>query len=277
MLLALVMPALGLAAPAEPQAAAATAPDARPAIFPGTESLSSTLGENPETSDGAPSLDRYQWLDPAAKNGLLVSRLAFGPEPVGVILILTADLGAKGDNSFAGQLRSSLPGADWHTYLLSVPVPPRANNPKALEAWHNDVAARVQGALTLVAEAHSNLPRVVLGEGRVGVPLAAIPDMATNGLVLLNLPTPQGLAGLAQAARPTLVLQVLPSRLPKGYQLAATVTTRQLPRMSPRQPKSLLLRQVRGWLRQYEADPNTPTPQTDAASVGAKPAPPLPS
>ena len=57
---------------------------------------------------------------------------------------------------------------------------------------------------------------------------------------------------LTQLQTPTLLLPVLPNRYPSGYPLAQAVELRQLPRVSPRQPKSLVVRQVQGWLRRFE-------------------------
>ena len=98
---------------------------------------------------------------------------------------------------------------------------------------------------------------MVVGEGAVCEALAALftpaGSLQAAGLVLLNQPAPTTMDGaLAKLEVPTLVLQVLPNRYPAGYPLAEAVKLRQLPRVSPRQPKSLVVRQVQGWLRQFE-------------------------
>ncbi len=248
-------PAAGKASTAKREAPAA---DSRPALFPSQETLPSSIGTpNPPTA-GAPSLDSYQWLDATKKDSLLVVRKAHGPEAAGVALLLSADPAAHSTGSFIGQLRGSLPASDWHSYLQSLPLPPRESSGAAVQNWHNKVQQRISAALALIAQTHTNLPIVVVGEGRVCLPLAALESLAADGLVLLNQPLPRGVGLLAEVAQPTLLLQVLPNRLPKGYSLAAMVEARNLPRLSPRQPKSLLLRQVRGWLRQFEDEPVIP-------------------
>ncbi len=275
------LPALGLAADTPTPTAgvganvetATAAADTRPALFPESESLSSDIGTSAAAA-GPPTLDSYQWLDTANKRGLLVARQAFGPEAMGVVLIVTAGLGAHGAATFAGQPRTSLPAADWHTYLQSVPRPPTEQVPGAIAEWHNQVSERVRDALALIKQTHASLPQVVIAEGQVCVPLAGLTTLAASGLVLLNQPLPKGLAGLAQVTQPTLLLQILPNRIKPSYPLAAAVDVRQLPRVSPRQPKSLLLRQVRGWLRQFEGAANA---AAESAATTPAAVPPLPS
>lgn len=243
------------AAEAEPEPAAGAAkPMVRAALLPDTENMAAQL----MPADGAVrGLDGYQWLDTAKQQGMLVHRAAFKAPGKGVALLVSADAGAYGGGSLLGQLRQSLPAKDWHSYLVGLPLQGQLPAEKQSEV----LVQRVTQALGLLQAAHPESPIVVFGEGSVCAALAPLfttdgtadGTLASAGLVLLNQPPPTATNGALSVLQiPTLVLQVLPHRYPAGYPLAQAVELRQLPRVSPRQPKSLVVRQVQGWLRQFE-------------------------
>lgn len=255
-LLSVVMSPSGVwAAAAEPAATAASSVAtpplvARSALLPGTENVAAELMPSKGTARG---LDSYQWLDAAKQQGLLVHRAAYPAPAKGVAVLVSADAGALNGGSLIGQLRQMLPATGWHSYLVGLPL----LGVQPAEQQNLVLVERVTAALALLSAAHPESPVVVFGEGSAGDPLAALftPDGAleASGLVLLNQPSPKATDGsLTKLQTPTLLLQMLPNRYPVGYPLAQAVELRQLPRVSTRQPKSLVVRQVRGWLRQFE-------------------------
>lgn len=239
------------AAEAEPESTAAAAkPMVRAALLPDTENMAAQL----MPADGAVrGLDGYQWLDTAKQQGLLVHRAAYNAPGKGVALLVSADARAHSGGSLLGQLRRSLPARDWHSYLVGLPLQGQSPTEKQIEI----LVQRVTQAFGLLQAAHPNSPIVVFGEGSVCDALAPLfttdGALVGAGLVLLNQPPPRATDGALSVLQiPTLVLQVLPHRYPAGYPLAQAVELRQLPRVSPRQPKSLVVRQVQGWLRRFE-------------------------
>jgi hypothetical protein len=256
-LLLVVMPPSGAwAAAAESEATAAPAlPVARSALLPRTENVAAKMMP---TKGSVRGLDNYQWLDTGKQQGLLVHRAAYQAPGKGVALLVSADAGALNGGSLIGQLRQVLPATDWHSYLVGLPL----LGVQPAEQQDLVVVQRVTQAFELLKAAHPESPLVVFGEGSAGDPLATLftPDGAleASGLVLLNQPPPKAIDGtLTKLQTPTLLLQMLPNRYPVGYPLAPAVELRQLPRVSTRQPKSLVVRQVRGWLRQFE-QPRSP-------------------
>lgn len=242
---------LAWAAEAEPEPTSAAAkPMVRAALLPDTENMAAQLMP---TDGAARGLDGYQWLDAAKEQGMLVHRAAFKAPGKGVALLVSADAGAYSGGSLLGQLRQSLPAKGWHSYLVGLPL----QGQLPLEKQTEVLVQRVTQAFGLLQAAHPQSPIVVFGEGSVCDGLAPLftvdGTLASAGLVLLNQPPPTATDGALSVLQiPTLVLQVLPHRYPAGYPLAQAVELRQLPRVSPRQPKSLVVRQVQGWLRQFE-------------------------
>jgi len=236
----------------------------RSAVLPAPETLTADMMPAQADADG---LDQYQWLEPDAQLGLVVHRASNVVEAQGVVVVLSTNVGSYADSSFAGQLRHRLPDMGWHSALVGLPL---------RDADQTLISQRLTATLTQVRERYPELPVVLAVLGDVALPTAQLlgvdeqsdaatastpgttpattPALDIAGVALVNMAMPpQANRALSQIEIPALLVQIQPRRFPGNYGRRANLQVRQLPRVSPRQPKSLLVRQLRGWLRQFEA------------------------